>query len=290
MAVKKINHIEIYFGPRNQRKKVSAVGINKSSLQMLIGDRVTLKYAVKPSDAFYDEVEWLSSNEAVATVDEDGNVVAVGNGKTVISVTINHFTAKCNVSVQSFINFEDKIVERIMVQNYDIDGDGKISYAEAAKVTSILFPMFTGTPIRTFNELQYFTNVKTIAPHAFDSCDKLTSVTLPNSVNKIGKNAFSYCDSLTTVVIPPSVNTIEKNAFSNCDKLSVAYVNCAQPPKNGDKIFDNCPSLDSIVVPGARTDMYLDATNWGVDGNGNELYYSYIVQECFDYTFNFFLS
>ena len=38
-----------------------------------------------------------------------------------------------------------------------------------------------------------------ISDYAFQSCENLTSVTIPNSVTSIGECAFSDCSSLTSV-------------------------------------------------------------------------------------------
>ena len=48
---------------------------------------------------------------------------------------------------------------------------------------------------------------------AFDGCDSLTSVTIPDSVTSIGARAFSGCDSLTSITIPDSVTSIGESAF-----------------------------------------------------------------------------
>ncbi|MBR4868896.1 MAG: leucine-rich repeat protein, partial [Clostridia bacterium] len=53
------------------------------------------------------------------------------------------------------------------------------------------------------------------------SCDRLTSVTIPNSVTTIEGEAFSYCDSLTSVTIPNSVTSIGNNSFESCENLTI---------------------------------------------------------------------
>ena len=58
--------------------------------------------------------------------------------------------------------------------------------------------------------------VTTIGNYAFDRCDSLTSITIPDSVTTIGKRAFEYCSSLTSVTIGNSVTTIGEGAFFGC--------------------------------------------------------------------------
>ena len=52
--------------------------------------------------------------------------------------------------------------------------------------------------------------------YAFDDCNELTSITIPNSVISIGDYAFYHCSSLISVEIPNSVIHIGYCAFSHC--------------------------------------------------------------------------
>ena len=58
-----------------------------------------------------------------------------------------------------------------------------------------------------------------IYPHAFDNCNNLTSVTIPNSVTAIGAMAFYDCRGLTSVTIPNSVTTVGVGAFGGSNGL-----------------------------------------------------------------------
>ena len=54
---------------------------------------------------------------------------------------------------------------------------------------------------------------------AFRDCNKLTSVTIPDSVTSIGAGAFSDCRGLTSVIIGSGVTSIGNDAFYFCFKL-----------------------------------------------------------------------
>lgn len=60
-----------------------------------------------------DSITWKSSNETVATVDENGLVTGVGNGKTTITASCAGFEATCDVTVLVHI-------ESIKITNGDI--------------------------------------------------------------------------------------------------------------------------------------------------------------------------
>ena len=55
---------------------------------------------------------------------------------------------------------------------------------------------------------------------AFQNCEELTSVTIPDSVTSIGYGAFSGCSGLTSVTIPDSVTSIGYGAFSYCGYIT----------------------------------------------------------------------
>jgi uncharacterized repeat protein (TIGR02543 family) len=67
-----------------------------------IGAARTLTATVKPDDAINKEVTWTSDNNAVATVDANGTVTAVGEGTTTITAKVvgTEITAACTVTVR----------------------------------------------------------------------------------------------------------------------------------------------------------------------------------------------
>ena len=290
MPTKRIKKYWIYLDDVKTQIRVKSVAISSEKIRLDIGETKLLAYSVFPKNAAYMEVTWTSDNPNIADVNEDGLVTAKRSGKTTIRVTINRKQAKCAVEVVDIIKFADPKVKEICVRNWDIDGDGEISKLEASRVKEIPIPLFTGQPIETFDELAYFTNLKTIGVHAFDSCSYLTSITFPQSLKTICKNAFSRCSSMEKITISPGVTNIGTGAFTYCSSLKTVCVNNPVPPINGDNIFDYCDSLEDIEVPDRSVLKYCETVGWGIDNDGDYLYYSYIWPHGFDYTFDFFLS
>ena len=67
----------------------------------------------------------------------------------------------------------------------------------------------------TYNSLP----VSSIGEGAFEDCDDLIGVIIPDSVTVIGRAAFYSCSNITSVVIPSNLTVIENAAFSGCVKL-----------------------------------------------------------------------
>lgn len=101
------------------------------------------------------------------------------------------------------IEFEDIWVRQLCVSHFDLDGDGELSYKEAAKVSSIGTLFKSNTRITSFAELQYFTSLEGIGEDAFFGCSYLATIHLPASVESIGRRAFFGCNSLTDIYLHP---------------------------------------------------------------------------------------
>lgn len=89
--------VKVAFVPVN----VTGVNLDKHSLSMKTDDAETLIATVSPDNATDKSVVWTSSNEAVATVDENGVVTGISNGTASITATTvdGGFTASCEVKV-----------------------------------------------------------------------------------------------------------------------------------------------------------------------------------------------
>lgn len=91
-----------------------------------------------------------------------------------------------------------------------------------------------------------------ICDEAFYWCEKLTNITLPDSVTHIGKDVFAECAELSEVIISNSVLYIGDGAFSNCEKLSEFNI-----PDSvthiGDNAFFGCSGLSYIYIPNSVT-------------------------------------
>ena len=147
------------------------------------------------------------------------------------------------------IEFADGNVKTICVNHWDTDGDGELSYAEAAAVTSIPYDVFGGnTTITSFDEFRYFTSVTTLY-NPFEGCTGLARIEIPSGVTTIGGSAFSGTN-LTSIVIPKGVTSLSAGAFVNCPNLASIVV------AEGNPNYDSRENCNAIIEKDKYSNTY----------------------------------
>ena len=182
---------------------------------------------------------------------ENGRVISM---ESVCSIYAHPTTVVANFCLNGFIDFEDDNVKALCVANWDINGDGELSYAEAAAVTDLGQVFRSNSTITSFDELQYFISLNIIRGSAFYGCNNLTTIILPNSVTAIYSSAFYNCHKLTSIEIPNSVLTIGSSAFYNCSGMTSVNIG-SSVTSIGEDAFRGCSSLTSIEIPSSVTNM-----------------------------------
>ena len=84
--------------PQPQVIAVSSVSLDKTEMNLFIGESQTLAASVKPDNATDKTVTWSTSNAGVATVD-NGKVTAVKEGEATIRAQAGGKEASCKVKV-----------------------------------------------------------------------------------------------------------------------------------------------------------------------------------------------
>jgi len=101
-------------------------------------------------------------------------------------------------------------------------------------------------------------SVTSIGIWAFQYCENLTSITIPDGVTGIGVSAFSFCTSLTSITIGNGVTSIGEDAFFRCRSLESITIPDSVT-SIGNYAFTLCSSLTSINIPDSVTSIGEDA-------------------------------
>lgn len=263
-----------------------AIVVSKSSYSFgLEGGTLAMDVVSNMQVNASSDADWLSLAKSKAVDSQLVFSIAgaeAGTDRTGV-ITLRSGSAVQKISVRQFpmdspIVFECKAVKDRLVELFDADCDGELSYKEAAEVTTLMNvfwqPLVDLYSITAFDELQYFTGLKEIAPRTFEGTVRLNKITLPSGVKVIGDYAFSAAQldiesyeqgvrGLDTIVLPegleeigraafagrplsngvvfPStLKTIKSNAFSYC---------CYYPNGNAYDVNVKCIGLKKIVLP-----------------------------------------
>ena len=129
--------------------------------------------------------------------------------------------------------------------------------AEYKSVDGILFTADGKTLVSVPNDYHSTTysvpeGVKSLGHYAFQGCEKLKKVTLPNSLVNICPSAFDGCKSLTDVEFLNNVKVIGVSAFGGCASLTELILP-ESTAEIHDYAFSSCSQLVSLVVPASVT-------------------------------------
>lgn len=102
----------------------------------------------------------------------------------------------------------------------------------------------------SYNGQEYV--VKNIQSNAFQSCDKIYSVVIPDGVVSVGESVFDHCNNLTTVTIGNGLVEIGFKMFNSCEKLSVITLG-ESITSIGDYSFYGCSEIEKIIFPEGMT-------------------------------------
>ena len=219
---------------------------------------------VTPDNVTDGSVKYTSSDESVVTV-KDKQVLSIEVhkvGSAIITVTTNdgncQDTLKINVveghGKDGFYLENDSKepnigdIFSIGELEYEIIKKGEVCVKNAADdVTDVDIPKYV-----SYKGYSY--KITSIEERAFEECESLTSITIPNGVTSIGWHAFSWCKSLTNITIPGSVTSIGKAAFGGCVSLTSITIPNGVTSIGWDA-FIHCRSLTNITIPNSVTSI-----------------------------------
>lgn len=166
-----------------------------------------------------------------------------------------------------YIHFEDKEVERICIEKWDKDGDGKLSKEEAAQVEylgNLTLPKNTN-----FAELQYFTGLKQITyQNRLFLSGRAGRVVIPGQINTTGVDGINivfddrgYDNSRLEVVALGEIRNMQYIGITNKKEefgpfLTMVLPNTATPPEFSDYWCGAYAKRNTMYVPDGSVELY----------------------------------
>ncbi|WP_319755538.1 leucine-rich repeat protein [uncultured Sphaerochaeta sp.] len=96
--------------------------------------------------------------------------------------------------------------------------------------------------------------IRSIGKNAFSSSN-ISSIVLPNSVERIEDEAFKQCENLESIMLPEGLISIGDEAFYECRKLATLKL-----PSTlltiGSKAFMSCELITTLILPDSLTAFY----------------------------------
>ena len=178
-------------------------------------------------------------SESYVYTDENGYVIYYdGKVKALINYTGN----------ETKLTIPDDITELNCFALSDCYNITSVTFGENSQLTSIGDGAFNWC--ESLESITIPDSVTSIGEGAFCCCAKLTSITIPDGVKSIGNHAFAGCTALESITIPDSVLSIGYSAFEGCTALKNITIP-GSVLSIGYSAFEECTALKSITIPGS---------------------------------------
>jgi uncharacterized protein YjdB/endonuclease/exonuclease/phosphatase family metal-dependent hydrolase len=193
----------------NKENSVTGVSLDKNELSLVYGETAILKATVFPDNAANKTVLWHSSAPSVAHVSNQGEIVAVGTGNTVIKVTTQDGdkTDTCSVTVTPVI---------VSVTGISLDHNTlSLSVGETATLTATISPNDATNKTVTWNS-----ETPTVAT-VDASTGEITAIATGNAVIRASTQDGGKTATCSVTVTPAIVSVIGVSLNQNTLSLSV---------------------------------------------------------------------
>ncbi len=188
------------------------------------------------------------------------------NVKRKLSGIITCLALSVNIMAVMPLNVSaEGIYGKLSYELVDENTDGTFDYAKITDcgdtgVTTMTVPgEIEGVPVEeiddsAFRNCEKLTSVtlpdsvRRIGVRAFQSCYALKEIDLPNGLEEIGSSAFIWCSKLESVNIPGNVGVIKASAFSGCSSLKEVFIQdgVTAIEKNA---FSGCTQILKVFIP-----------------------------------------
>ena len=209
-------------------------------------EQVKIGFDVEPWNLTEYETIWESTNDKIATVDEEGLVTALKEGTATISlkIKVGDTTTTLMDSVRVVVKNEFVIEGNVLTAYKGLGGDVVIPDDEGILyIGAFAFSLYTTDYEIKIEEDDYD------AAKTPESNNTVTSITIPADVLEVRKYAFYNCTELETVTFlkdseGESCPYIREYAFYNDKKLK--NINLEEIELIGKSAFEKCEGLENV--------------------------------------------
>ena len=169
-----------------------------------------------------------------------GGLIMIGTDEASAAVSGDweYTLSSGKATLTKYNGIETQIIIPAEIEGYIVTNLADSCLRNQDKITSITIP----------------DSVTSISSYAFYGCTSLTSITIPDSVTSIGINLLNGCTSLTSASISNSVKNLKESIFYGCTSLtSVSIGNSVTSISTS--AFNGCTSLTSITIPDSVTSI-----------------------------------
>lgn len=188
-------------------------------LEMFPSEAVTIRYIL---DAYFPdatEVEFKSSNSKIVSVDNTGKITANAEGYASVTIKVLQDGKSTYYSKTITITVKDPYVTTgPMLSNYYGNG-GHVTIPEDLDITEIGQFAFSNYIYVEKEEWEKDPDTNEDYKLWYLGENTITSVIIPEGVEKIGAYAFANLSALEEVVLPSTLKMIDQGAFYGCTKL-----------------------------------------------------------------------
>jgi uncharacterized protein YjdB len=188
---------------------VSSVKLNRTTLDMIVGQSASLLATVSPNSASNKAVNWSSSDKKIATVNATGKVTAISNGAADITVTTADGKKKTTAKVTVTTAVEDIAVDKSSVN---------LHVGNTTQVTATVLPVAASNQAVTWESSD-----KSIA--TVSQSGKITGVKAGQATISVTSEEGEFTAVVIVSVTKGAVAKSVKEIFDDVNPL-VAYVEC----------------------------------------------------------------
>ena len=248
---------------------MESISLPEARVTLNRGEQMTLSPSITPTEASNATLQYLSADENVVRVDENGRIYAVGGGITTIYISApGGASTECLITVDVPLeNFTLSLRGRIAITTGESIALGAKMYPTKATNQKINYTS-SNPSVATISDdgivttLKYGATLITAIPLADETmaksvlilCGLENQLRLPSMLSALDEEAMAGSNA-AYVLFPETIEAVGKRAFSDCGALCLAeFPNVSV--NLGDDVFLNCQNVTLLAPAGGSVERY----------------------------------